>query len=80
MKELEVKYELSYTFDELDIRGINKWVSFFEDECPELTEKERLEEALYSFLDRERDFSNSEIQAVIRDSLDKIYEWWKENK
>lgn len=80
MKELEVKYEMSYTFDEQDLLWINDEIAFLKHEYPNIDEEECLEHALYSYLHNEVDCSESECETIISEHFDAIYKWWKENK
>lgn len=80
MKELEVKYEMVFTCDELLIESINiAWESAFDEIEGTETEEEIFEIALaYALADRYY-ISYHERDAILQQSS-KIYKWWKENK
>lgn len=80
MKELNIKYEMTFTCDEWLIKCINQEWEFALDEIEGTeTEEEIFEIALGYALTGYYDVSYNECEAIM-DQSDEIYKWWKENK
>lgn len=80
MKELNIKYELTFTCDEWLINCINyAWDDALEDIEGTETEEEIFEIALGYALTDNYDISYKECEAIMAQSHE-IYKWLKENK
>lgn len=80
MKELDIKYELTFTCDKWLIEQINYEWEFALDEIEGTeTEEEIFEIALGYALNDSYAVSYKECEAIMVQSHE-IYKWWKENK
>lgn len=80
MKELEIRYEMTFICDEWLIRNINYEWEYALDEVEETaTEEEIFEIALGYALNDSYAISYKECEAIMAHSHE-IYKWWKENK
>lgn len=80
MKELEIRYEMTFICDEWLIRNINYEWEYALDEVEETaTEEEIFEIALGYALNDSYAVSYKECEAIMAQSHE-IYKWWKENK
>ena len=80
MKELTIKYEMSFICDEWLIKRINYEWDYALDEIEGTeTEEEIFEIALAYALGDNYDVSYNELKAIMVQSHE-IYKWWKENK
>ena len=80
MKELNIKYELTFTCDEWLIERINcAWGYALDDIEGTETEEEIFEIALGYALTDNYYVSYTECKAAMAQSHE-IYKWWKENK
>ena len=81
MKELNIKYELTFTCDEWLIVYINRaWKSAFNKTKGTKTEEEIFENVLDDVLFDKYFVSAREREAIIHQHSHEIYKWWKENK
>ena len=79
MKELNIKYELTFTCDDWLINSINyEWEYALDDIEGTETEEEIFEIALGYALTDNYDVSYKECEAIMAQSHE-IYKWWKEN-
>ena len=79
MKELNIKYELTFTCDDWLINSINyEWEYALDDIEGTETEEEIFEIALGYALTDNYDVSYKECEAIMTQSHE-IYKWWKEN-
>lgn len=80
MKELEIKYELTFSCDDYLMEKIEEEMPFVREEAfNNETEEEIFEWALDEALQEYFPIGWNEREAIVAQS-DKIYEWWKENK
>lgn len=79
MKDLNIKYELTFTCDGYLINSINyEWEYALDDIEGTETEEEIFEIALGYALADNYDVSCKECEAIMAQSHE-IYKWWKEN-
>jgi len=79
VKELNIKYELTFTCDDWLINSINyEWEYALDDIEGTETEEEIFEIALGYALTDNYDVSYKECEAIMAQSHE-IYKWWKEN-
>lgn len=80
MKELTIKYEMTFTCDEWLIMCINyEWVYALDAVEGTETEEEIFEIALAYAIEDNYGLSFNEREAIMTQSHE-IYKWWKENK
>ena len=80
MKELKIRYELTFTCDEWLIEQINyEWEYALDEIEGTETEEEIFAIALGYALTDNYDVSYNECEAIMAQSHE-IYKWWKENK
>ena len=81
MKELEIKYEMTFTCDEWLIECINRrWKTALDQTKGTETEEEIFEIVLDDVLFDKYFVSSREREAIIYQRSHEIYRWWKENK
>ena len=80
MKELNIKYEMTFTCDEWLIERINYEWEYALDEIEGTETEEEIFEIAFSYaLEENYDLSYNEREAIFS-QIHEIYKWWKENK
>ena len=80
MKELNIKYEMTFTCDEWLIERINDEWEYALDDIEGTETGEEIFEIAFSYaLEEYYDLSYNEREAIFS-QIHEIYKWWKENK